>query len=246
MTINFRGATGITAGTSSTVSWTMVTGEQTNDLLIAFYGGKQFDTTFTTGPTGYDPRSGGANGSTNNGAGSGSVYAIAYTKVATSAAEANPSGTLNANPSPSMAAMIALTSTYAGSGWTITSTNGSDSTNTSTTYSVTGAATLAFRTNDWIVASFVHNDDSSSDSAFALTVPGCTLGTVTQRLTGTLETPTGNDGRMYVVTAPILSGDATGAPTASATTGNNDSDGQTVFLLVREPDHSGQWGTLTT
>lgn len=235
MAISLRAATGLTAGTSTAITWTMITGEQANDLLIACYGGKPYNATFSTPPSGYTARSGGANGTTANGVGAGSVYAIAYTKVAASASEANPTGTLNTAPSPSMVAMLGLQSTNAGNGWTIESTNGSDATATGTTFSATGAATLAYTAGDWVVVLLVHNDDSSSDSAFGITVPGCTVGTVTQRLTGTLTTATGNDGRMYVVTAEITGGTATGAPTITATTGSGDADGQAVFLRVEEP-----------
>lgn len=236
MPIGFRAATGITATADTTtpfanITWTMIAGEQAGDLLLAFYGGKPFNTV-PSDPSTYTPLSGIANGTTANGAGSGSVYAKAWYKQALSTAEANPTSTMAAQYSPAMAAMIGLTKD--GDTWTVQSTTGIDAASAGTSYSVTGAATLPYTTGDWIIASAVHNDDSSSNSSPAITIPGCTVGTVTQRLTGTLTTATGNDGRMYVYTAPITAGTATGAPTLTATTGNADSDGTTVFILARE------------
>lgn len=248
MTISLRAATGITA-TSDTkapfgnLTYTLPTGHSTDDLLIAFYGGKPYNTVPST-PTDYTAQSGGANGSTAMGAGSGSVYAVAFTKVH-DGSESNPTSTFAAQYSPGIRAMIALDSDVSGSGWSVESTNGSDSTATGTTFSATGASTISLTTGDWIVVLLVHNDDSSSDSAFAITVPGCTLGSVTQQLTGTLTTATGNDGRMYVLTAPIDSGTASGAPTVTATTGTNDSDGQAVFLAVKEPVNNDKTGTVS-
>ena len=67
-------ATGITASSDTTspfanLSYTLPTGHTTNDLLIAFYGGKPYNTVPST-PTDYAPQSGGANGSTAMGAAS--------------------------------------------------------------------------------------------------------------------------------------------------------------------------------
>lgn len=231
-------ATGITASSDTTspfanLSYTLPTGHTTNDLLIAFYGGKPYGTIPST-PTDYAPQSGGANGSTAMGSGTGSVYAIAFTKVH-DGSESNPASTFSAQYSPGIRAMVKATDSSGLGSWLVASCKGSDATSTGTTFSATGDATLALQPGDWLVALYVHNDDSSSSSSFALSVPGCTLDTVTQRLTGTLTTATGNDGRMYVVTAEVLSGTASGAPTATCTTGSSDSDGQVVFLLVRPP-----------
>lgn len=231
-------ATGITASSDTTspfanLSYTLPTGHTTNDLLIAFYGGKPYNTVPST-PTDYAPQSGGANGSTAMGAGTGSVYAIAFTKVH-DGSESNPASTFSAQYSPGIRAMVKATDSSGLGSWLVASCKGSDATATSTTFSATGDATLPLQPGDWLVALYVHNDDSSSSSSFALSVPGCSLDTVTQQLTGTLTTGTGNDGRMYVVTAEVLSGTASGAPTATCTTGSGDSDGQVVFLLVRPP-----------
>lgn len=231
-------ATGITASSDTTspfanLSYTLPTGHTTNDLLIAFYGGKPYNTVPST-PADYTAQSGGANGSTGMGAGTGSVYAVAFTKIH-DGSESNPASTFSAQYSPGIRAMVKATDSSGLGTWLVASCKGSDATATSTTFSATGDATLALQPGDWLVALYVHNDDSSSSSSFALSVPGCTLDTVTQRLTGTLTTATGNDGRMYVVTAEVLSGTASGAPTATCTTGSGDSDGQVVFLLVRPP-----------
>lgn len=241
-------ATGITASSDTAtpfanLSYTLPTGHTTNDLLIAFYGGKPYNTVPST-PTDYVARSGGANGTTAMGSGTGSVYAIAFTKVH-DGSESNPASTFSAQYSPGIRAMVKGTDSSGLGTWRVESCKGSDATATSTTYSATGDATLPLQAGDWLVALYVHNDDSSSSSAWALSVPGCSLGTVTQQLTGTLTTATGNDGRMYVVTAEVTSGTASGAPVATCTTGSGDSDGQTVFLMVRPPIAAGATATAT-
>ena len=186
-------ATGITASSDTAtpfanLSYTLPTGHTTNDLLIAFYGGKPYNTVPST-PTDYVARSGGANGTTAMGSGTGSVYAIAFTKVH-DGSESNPASTFSAQYSPGIRAMVKGTDSSGLGTWRVESCKGSDATATSTTYSATGDATLPLQAGDWLVALYVHNDDSSSSSAWALSVPGCSLGTVTQRLTGTLTTAT--------------------------------------------------------
>lgn len=245
------GATGITASSDTAtpfanLSYTLPASSQQYDLLVVFYGGKPYNTVPST-PTDYTAQSGGANGTTTMGAGTGSVYAVAFTKEH-DGSESNPSSTFSAQYSPGIrAALWVRESDRVGGSWTVTSCKGSDSSSTGTTYSATGDATLNFAPGDIAVVSLVHNDDSSSDSSFGLSIPGCTITNLTQRLTGTLTTGTGNDGRMYVLTAEIESGSASGAPTVTATTGSTDSDGQSVFLRLQRPavSVSGDVSTMT-
>jgi hypothetical protein len=224
--------TGITAGADTNSpyagrTYTLPSGTTSGDLLVGFYGGKPYDTVPSI-PSGYTAQSGGANGTTANGNGSGSVYAVAFTKTH-SGSESDPSSTMAAGYSPAITAMLAIQPDSAVT-WAVTSTKGSDSAATGTNFSATGESTLDYTTGDVVVVQIVHNDDSSGDSGFRLSIPGCVVSTPIQRLTGTLTTSTGNDGRMYVLTAGIISGTATGAPTVTATTGSGDSDGQAVFL----------------
>lgn len=248
MTISFVSATGLTSATDTAspfanIGFTLPSGTQSGDLLLAFYGGKPFGTIPNAPVSGvsYSSTSATNNGTTATGAGSGSVYASIWYKIHTGT-EGNPSSTVGAQYTPAMSAMIAMRSTISSS-WGIESTTATDATNTGTSYSATAATTLRFSPNDWIVVSYVHNDDSSTDTTFGISIPGCTVDSITQRLTGTLETATGDDGRMYVVTARIVSGIATGAATVSCTTGNNDSDGASVILRVSEPSVES-WGYL--
>lgn len=248
MSISFVSATGLTAAADTTspfanITFTLPANTQTNDLLVAIYGGKPFNTTPGDPVSGnaYTVSSSIANGTTANGVGSGSVFAKMWYKTH-DGTEGNPASTMPAAYSPAMTAMLALRKTVAGA-WTVESTTASSGTATGTSYSVTGAATLRYAPGDWVVVSYVHNDDSSTNTAFNISIPGCTVENITQRLTGTLETGTGNDGRMYTITASIRDGVATGAPTVSCTTGNNDADGASIILLVREPSQSS-WGYL--
>jgi hypothetical protein len=248
MAISFRSATGITATTDTTspfanITFTLPALTQTDDLLIAVYGGKPFGTQpgDPVSGTAYTVASSIANGTTGTGGGTGSVFAEIWYKTH-DGTEGNPASTMPATYSIAMTAMIALRKTVPGS-WSVQSTTGIDATNIQTTYSATAADILRFSPGDFVVASYVHNDDSSSSSAFNISIPGCTLDSLTQRLTGTLTTGTGDDGRMYVVTARVVSGVATGAAVVTATTGNNDSDGASIILRVSEPVRQS-WGYL--
>lgn len=239
MAITFVAATGITAATDTIaafadIAWTLPAGTATNDLLLAFYGGKPFGSNPAAPNAGeYVSVNTITNGSTANAAGAGSVRATIWSRTH-DGSEGNPTATIAAAYDPGISAMIALRKSNPGA-WITTSTTAIDATSTSTTYSATGAATLDFNPGDWIVASLVGNDDSSNFSAWAISIAGCTLSAVTQRLTGTTTTATGLDGRMNVITAQILTGKATGAPVITATTGNADSDGASIIMLVREP-----------
>lgn len=248
MAISFVSATGLTATADTAtpfanITFTLPANTQTDDLLIAVYGGKPFNTVPGDPVSGnaYTQAASIANGSIASGVGSGSVFAEIWHKTH-DGTEGNPTSTMPAQYSPAMTAMLALRKTVPGL-WTVESTTAIDANAAGTTYSATAAATLRFAPGDWVIASYVHNDDSSANSAFNISIPGCTVDQITQRLTGTLTTGTGNDGRMYVVTGRITSGIATDVAVISATTGNNDSDGASIILLVREPFQES-WGYL--
>ena len=247
MTIGFRAATGLTATTDTAtpfanITFTIPTGSTTGDLMLAFYGGKLFST-IPGDPTDFIPLDTIANGTTAGAGGTGSVRASAWYKIY-DGSETNPQSTMPAQYTPAMTAMISLTKTE--ENWTVQATDAIDAASGGTGYSATAATTLPFFVGDWVIASYVHNDDSSNTTGFNITIPGCTLGTITQRLTGTLTTATGNDGRMYVVTAPITAGAATGPAVISGTTGANDSDGASIVILAREWSPSREsWGILS-
>lgn len=238
MTITFRAATALTASTDiaspyANITWTLPTGAVANDLLIAGYAAKNF-AAIPNGPTGYTLVDAGANGTVATGVGAGSVYVSGYYKNH-SGTESAPSSTMSFPYALAMRGMIALTKSTANA-WGVAGTMGYDTSSSGTAFSATGGSVLPYTTGDWVVAIVGHNDDSSSTTfaTNAIAVPGCVVGTSTQRLTGTLTTATGDDGRMYVVTASITSGTATGLPTITGTTGNNDSEGTVLFMIVRD------------
>lgn len=240
MAITFRAATALTASTDiatpfANITWTLPTGAVANDLLIAGYAAKNF-AAIPNGPTGYTLANAGANGTVATGVGAGSVYVAGYYKNH-SGTESAPSSTMSFPYALAMRGMIALTKSTANA-WGVAGTMGydRDASGSTNAFDATGSNVLPYTTGDWIVAIVGHNDDSSSTTfaANALSVPGCVVGTSTQRLTGTLTTLTGDDGRMYIVTASITSGTATGLPRIIGTTGNNDSDGTVLFMIVRD------------
>ncbi|MEN9793033.1 MAG: hypothetical protein RL330_1111, partial [Actinomycetota bacterium] len=235
MTISHRASTGITARTTqATHAFTLPTGHTTNDLLIAWLGGKPYTVTDTLNDSTYSATATGANGTnatTANGA--GSVQAAGWYKRH-SGTESAPSVTMaTATPNPMIQAMSAY-QCASGKVWVVQTAAGSDSASTGTTFSAASDTTLTLAVGDVLSVMMVHNDDSSSSSAWALSAPGITFSTVTQRLTGTLTTASGGDGRMYVVDAEVTSGSGTVTVTATATTGTNDSDGEALFVVMRE------------
>lgn len=246
MAVTFRTLTGYsaaadTAAPFASLTYTLPTGHTTNDLLVAFYAGKPYNTVPGT-PTDYTARSGAADGTTAMGNGTGSTYSVAFTKEHTGS-ESNPSSTFSAQYSPGMTAMLAATSDAGVSGWTVTSTDGSDTTATGTGFSATGGATLTLTTGDYVIVMAGGPDNGATPSSITISVPGCTLDTVVVHGTP-LSTATGNDGWMYVATALVLSGTSSGAPTTTATVGSGDSSGHAVFLAVTEPVSNDKTGTV--
>lgn len=249
MTISLRGsATGLSAGVTTTLAFTLPTGVTTNDCMIAFYGGKPYTMALSSGTlsTDYTDVGSTTNGTTANNVDLGSVYADMAYRIH-SGTESAPTGTLSATPSPRISGMIALQSTVSGSGWTVTGTTASDATATGTTFSATGAASLSVQTGDWIVVLVMHNTDAMTHTSASLTLSGATISGLTQQL-GTTTTNQGNDGAMYLYTAQVT-GTATAAPVFSVTTPTGISDGAVVFGAIREPVAAAtsiqSWGTVS-
>lgn len=233
--ILFRAATADTAFIDTSapwldMTWTLPTGHTADDLLVLFAGGKPYDTGVPGVPSGYTDLGSGANGTTAVGAaGTGSVFSCARCKVH-SGTEYTPSATMSGATNPVLRFAIALYCDDPAT-WDVDSCHGSDATETGTAYSATGDATLDFQTGDWVVASFYSNDDQGGASGLTVTIPGCTLGTVSTLTSN--ATSSGQDGRGYIIAAEITAGTASGAPVVSCTTSTGESGGQSTILRVR-------------
>lgn len=241
MTISWRTATGLSASTSASLTWTLPTGHTVGDLLVAIYGGKPYSGTSGT-PTGYAAQGSVASGSVGNSNGSGSTRAQVFTKTHT-ASESNPTATVSETPSPSMVAMLAATKTEPGS-WFIANTTAADSTLTGTTISATGAGSLTVRTGERVVVVSVGNDNLESETSAALAIGSATF-TITQMLSTTV-TSTGNDGSMFVYDCLVTAG-GTGTPVFTATSGRSgNSTRAVVFLQLWEPVNRSQTDDIGT
>lgn len=187
-----------------------------------------------------------AEGTTTTGNGSGSAFLqVNYSIQAhSSSTHNNPVQTHNVGYSPSMIATIAFQKTNPGL-WTVEATDAIDVTATGTTFVLTGATQLNFTSGDVVMLVTCHNDNVTNESEPSITIPGCTVGTITERLS-TNSTATGNDGSLWCYTAEITSGTATGVPSASITTASGESNGVAVFVRINEPLRTSDeyWGML--
>lgn len=230
MSISWRTATGLTAGTSTALTWTLPTGHTVGDLLVAIYGGKPYTST-SGSPTDYVSAGSVASGARANSNGSGSTRAQVFTKTH-DGTESNPTATLTASPSPSMVAMLAASKTEPGA-WLIASTTGADTTLTGTAISATGADSLTVRAGERVMIVSVGNDNLETESGAALAIGAATF-TITEVLAAN-ATSTGNDGSMAVYDCLVTAG-GTGEPVFTATSGRSgNSERAVVFLQLWEP-----------
>ena len=251
MSITWRTATGLTAGADTTAAFadrtaTLPTGHSSGDLLILFAGGKPYTTDGSAPTSGeYTSLVNITSGTTGMGAGTGSVRLQVFHKTH-DGSEAAPAQTFSAQYSPWMQAMAAASKTNAGS-WTV---EASTVTAETTSVNVTGGTTLNFETGDHVIVAILHRDDDATHASSSVTIPGCSLGTLTELLT-TNVTATGNDGALYVYQAEVTSGTASGAPQFTTTVGGSEGWVAVAFLRIVEPaaeiaaTTSDNWGGLT-
>lgn len=244
MTIAFRAAAGLAAGTNATISWTLPTGHAQRDFLLAAVAYKQEGISITA-PAGYLalPQHNQGSGQA-AGIDTGSMGLGMYWK-ARGTTETNPSASMASAPNVRMAGMIALSTTQTVDNWNVGYVVGTDNASAVTTFQPTfssgsnGDTTLTVRQNDWIVIVTGHKSDSATESAATMTLSGATISAFTERLP-TNTTTTGGDGSMYIYTGTvtaITSGtEATATPVVNITTASTWSEGPVYVLRVREPD----------
>jgi hypothetical protein len=227
-------ATADTATPFTSTSYPLPTGAAADDLLTVAIGSKPFGSTPGV-PGGWTQQASVANGSTAVVTDGGSVRAGAYTRTMVGG-DVAPSFTWSVQYNPQYGVMLGLRKTNAGS-WTVGQTTGTDTNTASTAFSAAGGATLAWTAGDWAVAVVVTPTDAGTFTSPSLTIPGCTVGTLTQRVT-TPGTAQGADLSLYIYTAEITAGTASGVPTfaATGTSGATGSaQGAVVFLRAAEP-----------
>ena len=217
-----------TAAPFANVTPTLPAGMAADDLILLGVPCKPFSTTPGT-PTDYTQQATITNGSVANVADGGSIRETVFYKVH-DGTEANPAITWPAAYDPTQPCIAGFHKTAAGA-WTIESTTGTDA--TSGSVSATGAATLNLVTGDWIVVCVACPTDVLH-TVPALSVPGCTLGTLTQRV-GDPNTTAGLDCSHYIYTAAVTAGTASGAPVFTATGTGNVGMVSVVFVRLAEP-----------
>lgn len=237
MTITFRGATGC-VGSSDTASpyssrnyGSSITGQSAGDLLFALWGGKPYSTS-PSSPTNatYTTLARRESGTTAEGDSTGSVAAQIFYKTSAGASEPNsPISDYSAPYNPAVRAVAGFYKSVAGS-WTVESCVGSTE---SDPISVTGSSQLNFATGD-VIAVLVTLNNNSDLSSPSLSVSGCTLANLTQRLPSTTAA-SGDDGGMCLYTADVTAGSATAAPSFSATSSPSNTAASIIFVRIAEP-----------
>jgi hypothetical protein len=120
--------------------------------------------------------------------------------------------------------------------WSVAHAFGDDSVQStgSGAIDITGNSDPGFMVGDVAVVAFHTPTDAGTFSNAVLTIPGCTVGSLTLR--GDYGTPAGNDGGLQVWTAPITAGTSSGNPHLLCDVDNaNASAGPAVFVRLREP-----------
>lgn len=204
----------------------------TGDLLIlgVVHKWATADYTPTNNEAGWSSATSVANGTVVTGNGVGSQRTTVWTKTH-DGSEQNPALSFTNGYSPVVGNTCVLEKTASGA-WTVTSTTGHDDTDTGTSLSAAGAAQLNAVTGDMMVVFVSGGDNDATRTSPSLTVPGCTVENLTERFS--VQSGTGNDAALFVYTADITAGSATGAPTFAATTASGESDSSVVFVLAHE------------
>lgn len=223
------GDSGTSGAGSGSFSPTMPSGVVDGDLLCVAVNSKPYDTTHSiSSPSGFTEQATVTNGTTAQGVDTGSVRETVFTKTRTSSDTA-VTVAYSAIYQGSQPLVFALAKT-SGNAWNISATTGSDA--TSGSVDVSGATNLNWATGDWIVVTIACPTDVVHTSP-SLSLPGCTLGTLTQRVADP-NTTSGNDGSHFVYTAEITAGSSSGVPNFTASGSTNTGTVSAVFLRVSE------------
>lgn len=232
MAIAFGAAGSPNAGTTS-INVTLPATINAGDLILLWVVNK-YPSNGPAEPSGWTTVGLHSGGSGSAGVDSGSVYSTLFVKEAngteggTSQAVSIPSG----NASRGMAWTITKSASMA---WAWSYAVGSSPTpgNWNTTFNVNPGITAGDLL--WVFSG-VNGDAATSWSAESLTIPGATLGSMTERHDAT--TSQGDDMGMFSTSHPVSSGTATGVGTYTATragsTTTNSPAGASVLVRFRE------------
>lgn len=228
MAISYVGTGALAAGTTSVAS-AHLAGAST-DIILAAVSNKPYSSTPTA--TGYTQLVSGTNGTTANGASSGSVRATVLRKDTTPTASGSDTVSVTSG-SPTLAGGVRY-ATSTGAAWDVATTTAADTDLTGTAFSATAVSDPGCTAGDVIVVVVAANDDTMSENSIAvLSIPGCTVSVLSNGTS--LATTTGNDGYIRHRSLLVDSGTSTGAMTFSYTALNSgQSAGAVAIVRLRE------------
>lgn len=233
MAISYVNQTSLNSGigTDANLAYLIPSGSAGNDLMFAVASVKPYTLDISSGTvlTDYTEISDHTNGSVANGDGVGSVRQFVSYRVH-DGSESNPTGTLSAAPSPRMSTVSVWRN--ATGVWDVEAQDGPDTDESGTDVSCTAASTMDIASGDEVLV-ILSGGDNLSLASVALSIPGCTLGTLTL-INSTNTTTTGNDGWIRFYRVSITAGSASGAPVFTATTTSGKSAAAATFIRMRE------------
>jgi hypothetical protein len=213
MAIAFR-ATGAWADTNGgTLGLTIPAGAVSGDLMIAFVGGKPFNSTVTINQS-WNNGGGATDGTTGAGGDTGSMQARIFWKIHTGT-ETNP--TVSMTNTNVFSGVIVVFSKAALQSWDLVFGGGGDNT-AGTGFSAT-TPSLDLATNDWVASFITTRSDAGTIGTFTTTATGITFGGFNSQPTAGFTTTTGGDMSARSGYNTITAGTATTAVTVAATLG---------------------------
>lgn len=254
MTVAYNSSQGITASADTTAPYdsntrSMPGSQNAGDLMMLVCGGKPYSTNYSiTDPGGsysWTLLDRSQSGTTADGNGTGSVWIDARYTISAGGGSGPEVNTITVQPddqyTPFMRAGLRFTKTN--NAWDLAATNGADGDPSGTGVTAVMAANPGITANDMVVVCLSFPDDNVSViTSPSLSIPGCTVGTLTQQLSS-VGTSAGRDGAMFVYTATITSGTASGVATFTGTVAGSDSECAIVLVRLRETagvtTHSG-------
>ena len=235
MTIAYDNSNGVT-GSNDTSSPFAALNRSTpatsaGDLMFIVSACKPYSTNWTLDDSNYNLLVDAVDGTTAMGNGTGSMHMQVWAQQATGSLGA-VTLTPNAQYSPNIRASVKFT---AADDFDLAATYGTDSSASGTSFSASFNDALDIKAGDHLMLAVCHPDDpaAAAYSSINLSIPGLTLGTLTQRLSPT-ETTSGNDASLVVYECAVVSGTATGAGSFSVTVSSGDSSGIAALVRMRE------------
>lgn len=175
-------------------------------------------------------------GSGTQGAGTGALRGGLRFRVSPGDLTGNQSFSFSSSPSSSAGVMHAWSyddTGYTDPQWSTPAGVRFTRTTASQTFGGTASATLDLAAGDVVLIHVISRDDESNTHTISgISVPGCTLGTVTQAPAGAITNSLGNDLSGSCAYAQVLTGTASGAPSATVTLNTSESGG-IIFWRIR-------------